>query len=83
MHNSARAALKLADGGMRLHELGMIDADRFAGEVLAYAIIAGDPNASFGCRYHYVRAAIDLETWLRRFDGEGALEDRWLKIRLE
>lgn len=83
MHNSASAALKLADGGMRLHELGMIDGDRFASELLAYSIIARDPNASFGCRYHYVRAAIDLETWLRRFDDEGALAEKWLKIRLE
>lgn len=83
MHNSASAALKLADGGMRLHELGMIDGDRFASEVLAYSIIARDPNASFGCRYHYVRAAIDLETWLRRFDEEWVLAEKWLKIRLQ
>lgn len=68
---------------MRLHELGLIDANLFASEVLAYSIIARDPNATFGCRYHYVRAAIDLETWLRRFDDEGVLAEKWLKIRVQ
>lgn len=38
---------------------------------------------AFGCRYHDVRAAIDWETWLRRFDDEGVLAEKRLRLRLQ
>ena len=80
---SAAASMEWIRSAAAASKLGLIDSNRLASGVLAYSIHARDPNAAFGCRHHDVRAAIDWKTWLRRFDDEGVLAEKWLKIRLQ
>ena len=80
LFNSRRAMLELSWRPMRLSSLGLVCQDRFRAEALAYALISCDSSTALGERYHYLRAAIDLENWLSRFDENRVLRKSWLYL---
>ncbi|SDV47384.1 asparagine synthase-related protein [Chitinasiproducens palmae] len=79
--NSAGALLRLTEQRMILSDWGLVDQAKFREHLLAYIVASDDPNAQFGCDYHFMRGVTDLETWLGRFSGPRHAVAARLKFR--
>ena len=62
---------------IQIHDLGIVNKDKFRDHLIASLIRSEDPNNDLGVSYQFLRSTIDLEIWLREMSrGKEYILDR-------